>query len=210
MPKADEEDEEGAVKYEASPTGKSEISGRRSETNVSIPAHLRVGIRGKLHALLQSYNFTRLISAIIIADITIMIYETDQYAACATHSSRKQCQDTALEIPNYVFLAIYSVEAIVRVYVFRFPLFCERWNLLDAAVVIAGYMDIAMRQYWADDMPGPGMALCRNFRIVLMVASMLLQLVFFSGSLFNWGVGCVLSMTADYTTTWIMGAWTAR
>merc|ERR1719253_1380481 len=70
-----------------------------------------------------------------------------------------------LDVVNYVFLAVYTVEASMRVFVLRLKVFRSFWNNLDLFVVFAGYLDLGLSSQDTEGSGGPNISLLRIFRV---------------------------------------------
>lgn len=103
--------------------------------------------RIRVAKVVMSQGFESLMGIIIVFNIVVMIFETDQDAMCypAFEGRTGECPHSSENVPwivgaNNVLLAIYTVEAATRVYVERGEYLWNRWNQIDAVTVIAGWI----------------------------------------------------------------------
>ncbi|CAE8647587.1 unnamed protein product [Polarella glacialis] len=101
-----------------------------------------------LAKLLRSQYFESIMGIVILANLGIMIYETDQDALCYPLPEGTQYADCAersdnivwLNYTNMILLVLYSIEALARFYVERSLYLMNRWNQIDLATVLAGWV----------------------------------------------------------------------
>mmetsp|Transcript_5547 Transcript_5547/g.13690 ORF Transcript_5547/g.13690 Transcript_5547/m.13690 type:complete len:665 (+) Transcript_5547:102-2096(+) len=70
---------------------------------------------------------------IITSNLGLIIIESDNQAAGVERTSW-------METLSYVLLAIYTIELVVRLYVFRMHFFTECFNVLDLSIILLDYM----------------------------------------------------------------------
>ena len=49
-----------------------------------------------------------------------------------------------LKVSNYVFTAIFFLEAMLKMYVYRWNYFADSWNKFDCFVVVSSLIDLAL------------------------------------------------------------------
>lgn len=133
-----------------------------------IEMHLS-GLRLLAAMVVRSNAFNIAISVVIIANVIAMIFETDYNAPCALDDDVSRCRKVSLNVLNYVFLGIYTIEVLLRCFVERLQYFQSRWNLLDSVIVFTGYMDLSVTLISSVDMPGPSTSLLRIFRVLRLL-----------------------------------------
>ncbi len=89
--------------------------------------------RKPFHHIVTSTVFEVFIAAIILLNMVqmAMLYEdaSDSY-------------DTALDIVNYVFTGIFTVELVLKLIAFSRNFWYEAWNIFDFFIVVCSYVDI--------------------------------------------------------------------
>ncbi|CAE8675920.1 unnamed protein product, partial [Polarella glacialis] len=101
-----------------------------------------------LAKLVMSQYFEWIMGIVILANLGIMIYETDQDALCYPLPEGTQMADCAdssdkivwLNYTNMILLVLYTIEALLRFYVERSLYFLNRWNQIDVATVLVGWV----------------------------------------------------------------------
>ena len=86
-----------------------------------------------------------------------------------------------LEVINYVFAGIFTVEAAIKIIAFRKHYFLDGWNVFDFAIVIGTYIGITVSATTSVSV-GPQTTIIRSFRILrilrLIRKARSLQLIF--------------------------------
>eukprot|EP00928_Gymnodinium_smaydae_P013687 TRINITY_DN1497_c0_g1_i4.p1 TRINITY_DN1497_c0_g1~~TRINITY_DN1497_c0_g1_i4.p1 ORF type:complete len:528 (+),score=71.59 TRINITY_DN1497_c0_g1_i4:123-1586(+) len=131
-------------------------------------------VRRKLDGFFSSNLGEYLTAAIILPNIVCIILETDAKAAEA------QClEDVApgencdhplkyfLSCAGYAFLALYTLEAGLRIFTYRLSILKDRWAMFDIVVVFFGYLDIIIALQGDVDLPG--VAVLRVFRMARLL-----------------------------------------
>jgi hypothetical protein len=72
---------------------------------------------------------------------------------------------TAIENINYVFLAIFTVEAILKLYAFDIRFFRDGWNIFDLMIVIGAFIGLIINSYTDISSVGSATTVIRSFRI---------------------------------------------
>jgi len=106
-------------------------------------------LRIALAKMIMSQAMEMMMGIVIIFHTFVIIVETDNTARCYPEytDNLSQCPYTLnlpswLHIANWFLLWLYTVEFTTRIYVFRVSLFEEKWNRLDGAVVVLGWVGI--------------------------------------------------------------------
>ena len=88
---------------------------------------------------------------------------------------------TALEVINYVFAGIFTVEAVIQIIALREHYFSDGWNVFDFAIVIGTYIGITVSATTSVSV-GPQTTIIRSFRILrilrLIKKARSLQMIF--------------------------------
>jgi len=135
------------------------------------------GCRAKVRRLLESTVVDCILSLVIVSNVGLMVAETNYTAFCDLdlNSSDASCQkgsaqDTSLFIANMSYQGFYTLEVIIRVFVYGCSFCKSSWNLLDFTIVTLGYVDLALVQLFSGtQLPGPGVAILRIFRIARLL-----------------------------------------
>lgn len=99
-------------------------------------------LRKRLAKIVETRNFDIVMGAIIILNIALMVVEADIGAACEDKTSL--CTPYWLSVFNIVLLAIYTVELIIRFFIYRRYFFDNRWNTIDVIIVTVGYVEVLL------------------------------------------------------------------
>ena len=110
-----------------------------------------------------------LMGLVILVNVFLIIYETDEQAKCYPDYSDTHCpyETTGivwLQTLNYLFLVLYTFEAGLRLYVERLGYFNTIWNNLDFTVVFFGWLEPIITT-WIDLGFDVDVAFLRIFRI---------------------------------------------
>lgn len=143
-----------------------------------------------LDKISRSSRFDVGIGVVIMLNIIVMIVEADLNAAAYP----KKANNAVIEVTNQVILALYCVEAVLRIYVNRWEYFKDNWNLLDIAIVASGVFDQVITLGFASaDLPIlsmlPVLRILRVFRLVRAV-----RLLRFQPQLYTMIVGFLSAM----------------
>ncbi|CAE7224153.1 Scn5a, partial [Symbiodinium pilosum] len=108
-------------------------------------------IRIKLAAVVFSQTFEMAMGALILGNLVLIMYETDEDAKCYPDYAEdfglcpfRSDHVLWVQITNLVVLLLYSLECMVRIYVERTLFFCNRWNQIDFIIVGFGWLDFAL------------------------------------------------------------------
>eukprot|EP00971_Amphidinium_carterae_P279028 5539052-Amphidinium_carterae.1 len=109
-----------------------------------------------MHSILRSRVFNMTMAAVIVANVCVIIAETNMDAAC---SSSGQCHSAEFYWLNWSFLCAYMLEICMRIYAHQWIHFrTSGWNMLDLAIVLGGLFDMvvvrgALRKSIGDTFP---------------------------------------------------------
>lgn len=116
--------------------------------------------RTMVHSFLVSPFMELATVSAILASMVCIVIETDRAALEKTPLPE-------LEVVNAVVLGIYSVEAALRLFVFRAPFFTCPWNLFDCFVLLADYTMLILESFAT----GTSFAFLRVLRLLRMARS---------------------------------------
>eukprot|EP00747_Dinoflagellata_sp_TGD_P073973 gnl/TRDRNA2_/TRDRNA2_158136_c1_seq1.p1 gnl/TRDRNA2_/TRDRNA2_158136_c1~~gnl/TRDRNA2_/TRDRNA2_158136_c1_seq1.p1 ORF type:complete len:797 (-),score=127.62 gnl/TRDRNA2_/TRDRNA2_158136_c1_seq1:60-2189(-) len=90
---------------------------------------------------LASFLFEGIMTLVILANIMVVINETDKRALCEDKESLScEANSSGIRAANNVFLAIYSIELVMRMYAFRWTFHRDLWNVFDFAIVVVSLL----------------------------------------------------------------------
>ena len=125
--------------------------------------------RMKAGELVFSQNFETCMGVIIVLNIALIMYEANQDAQCYPEFSQhfRDCPFRSgsqhwVYFFNMALNVIYTLECGTRLYVERSAFFCNRWNMIDALTLVAGWMA-------SSGMNIGNVAVLRMFRLVRVV-----------------------------------------
>lgn len=136
--------------------------------------------------------------AVVLVNVIIMIIEANNTGNCTGDSSDSTCDDHWTDFANLAFLIVYMIELSTRVYVQRWEFRKNSWNLLDAAVVITGTIDVIVT-FVGVNAKGYGLAYIRLFRIARILRTIRLFRAF--PELFQLVKGFAVTMKAIFWGT---------
>ncbi|CAE7319796.1 Catsper1 [Symbiodinium natans] len=139
-------------------SGGMRVSFRRSESKGQINA-IAHPWRRKVAELCKSSRVELLLGLIICSNMVVVILETDATAD-------NLLAPLWMRAANLVFLAVYTIEAAVKIYAWRWKYFHDSWNLLDFTVVL---LDMALTITALFQLSGSGVSMLRIFRMGKMV-----------------------------------------
>eukprot|EP00930_Biecheleria_cincta_P035230 TRINITY_DN24240_c1_g1_i1.p1 TRINITY_DN24240_c1_g1~~TRINITY_DN24240_c1_g1_i1.p1 ORF type:complete len:527 (-),score=109.98 TRINITY_DN24240_c1_g1_i1:61-1641(-) len=115
-------------------------------------------LRYNSHSVISDHRFEYLISTAIVTNFALMVVETEWTARC-----EDECVPLWVPMCNAALLALYTIEAILRIYAYRGQHFKSKWDLFDLGIVIAGYMEYLPNIFgWSGV---PGLAILRIVRL---------------------------------------------
>lgn len=88
----------------------------------------------------EAHVFESLVGVVIIINIVIMIIETDARADCL--NSGTTCMPGWITSLNYIFVAVYTGEALLRLIVLRWRIALSLWNVFDLLIVVTAWCDL--------------------------------------------------------------------
>ncbi|CAD8045308.1 unnamed protein product [Paramecium primaurelia] len=109
-----------------------------------------------LNEIISSNNFEMFILSIIILNTCVMMI---QYLR-----SPQELTD-AIQILNWIFLSIFSIEAILKLIVYRKFYFTSGWNVFDFTVVLLTILGVILEQSNVLNNVGTATSILRTFRI---------------------------------------------
>jgi len=151
-----------------------------AEEGEAVTTTMTTPFRRTVQEFLNNTYVDMALSSVIIANVVLMVAETNYKAKCPEEPldpsnidadcHEGSMQDLALTWANYSFQFIYTIECALRLYAFRWNFFKSRWNLLDITIVFLGWVDIVVQVAMAgQSIPGPGVAILRIFRIARLL-----------------------------------------
>jgi len=146
----------------------------------SLPA-----IRGSVQKIIDAPAFDVIMGVIILFNLVFIVLEADETAQCYPEWAHDllACPfqigpNHWLTYTNYVLLAIYSAEALVKMFVYGLSYFCNKWNMLDVFVVVTAlFSAFGSTQSFAFLRIIRIVRVCRAFRVVLTIKELYLLLV---------------------------------
>lgn len=113
--------------------------------------------------MLRSKWFELLLAVILLFNISLVVVDTDQRAACRMADAQADCPTASwLRYLNYLLLAFYCTELGARVFVRRLAFFGHRWNILDLSIVLVGILAEALED---TAVPVSILRVCRILRL---------------------------------------------
>jgi len=87
------------------------------------------------------------LALIIVTNMCFIIVEADHAGQCESEGlSGKQCPQVLLHtVMNHVFLGLYTVESLARLFAYGRSFFADPWNPFDLVIVLSGYTDMMLR-----------------------------------------------------------------
>eukprot|EP00448_Togula_jolla_P016874 CAMPEP_0170577494 /NCGR_PEP_ID=MMETSP0224-20130122/4957_1 /TAXON_ID=285029 /ORGANISM="Togula jolla, Strain CCCM 725" /LENGTH=641 /DNA_ID=CAMNT_0010900409 /DNA_START=170 /DNA_END=2095 /DNA_ORIENTATION=- len=86
--------------------------------------------------VLEDSRFDTLMGIIVLLNLVTMILETNENAKC------ENCRRTYLEVIDWIFLGIYTIELLCRFYAEHGGFCRNRWNMLMVFIVVVGYANV--------------------------------------------------------------------
>eukprot|EP00928_Gymnodinium_smaydae_P037408 TRINITY_DN25975_c0_g1_i1.p1 TRINITY_DN25975_c0_g1~~TRINITY_DN25975_c0_g1_i1.p1 ORF type:complete len:527 (+),score=57.93 TRINITY_DN25975_c0_g1_i1:41-1621(+) len=143
------------------------ISFRQKEYDRQTWSPLRVILDDFFNSTLGEY----MPALIIIPNAVLLILEANAKAHCSLlEANGDTCEQgfiDAYAVAGYVFLGIYTLEAIVRSFTYRLNILEDAWALLDIVIVVFGYADFIISMQ--GDVMLPGVSVLRIFRMVRLL-----------------------------------------
>lgn len=121
--------------------------------------------RKAVHELVVSSRFDLAVGFFIGINFCIIVVEANINADCGS----ERCIPLWMIVFNYVFLALYTLEAGLKIFAWRTEYFRTPWDVFDFGIVLIGYTDLVLTEI-SDDGPGlPGMQMLRLFRVARLM-----------------------------------------
>lgn len=121
--------------------------------------------RQMIFKIVDHSKFENLIGAVICFNVVLIIMETNANAEC--RYSQSQCNVPWLAAANIALLAIYTMEAMARIYAYRWLILRRRWDIFDVIVVLFSYMELMLDLLKTAEIPG--VQLLRIFRVAKLL-----------------------------------------
>eukprot|EP00747_Dinoflagellata_sp_TGD_P222577 gnl/TRDRNA2_/TRDRNA2_94283_c0_seq1.p1 gnl/TRDRNA2_/TRDRNA2_94283_c0~~gnl/TRDRNA2_/TRDRNA2_94283_c0_seq1.p1 ORF type:complete len:668 (+),score=137.83 gnl/TRDRNA2_/TRDRNA2_94283_c0_seq1:104-2107(+) len=121
-----------------------------------------------VESILESKWTKVFMGAVILLNSLQVAYESDIGAKCKWEKSQEACdqEDGWLRTMNIIYLVIYSIEMMARIYVHRSACFFDSWDVFDSAIILLG----AASEILGGLLPSPGILrlvrLARLFKAV--------------------------------------------
>ena len=116
-------------------------------------------LRGCLQKMVDSVWFDRFVSLCIILNTLVL---------CLEWTGQSERVNEIQSIFNYIFTAIFTLEAIVKILAYRCAYFGERWNKFDFSIVVGNYIGIIIT-FSTEAKIGATALVIRSFRILRMM-----------------------------------------
>mmetsp|Transcript_43081 Transcript_43081/g.80145 ORF Transcript_43081/g.80145 Transcript_43081/m.80145 type:complete len:579 (+) Transcript_43081:49-1785(+) len=122
--------------------------------------------RACLQHVFEHHLYSMLMGIIIVANAFFVIHETDLKASDSEIP-------TWITSASYIFLAMYTLEILLRLYVYRMTFFRSGWNIIDLLVVLTD-LCAELTKIWVTS-EAPSVSVLRIFRLarLLRVLAML-------------------------------------
>jgi len=103
--------------------------------------------RLKAKKLLESTRTEYALALIILTNLCFIILEADHSGQCQSDGLGQQCPEVMLySVMNFIFLGIYTLESLARLYAYGGSFCADLWNPFDLAIVISGYLDLILKR----------------------------------------------------------------
>ena len=122
-----------------SPEGSGEVpmdtkeAARKAAERIRAEARARMTLREKLHEFVEGDAFTAAIGFVVVVNITVMGFETDLRDLEDPSPLWRYCDLT--------FLAIFALEALLKIAISGRRYFFSSFNLLDLGLVVLGFVE---------------------------------------------------------------------
>eukprot|EP00443_Scrippsiella_acuminata_P043337 CAMPEP_0115271258 /NCGR_PEP_ID=MMETSP0270-20121206/54001_1 /TAXON_ID=71861 /ORGANISM="Scrippsiella trochoidea, Strain CCMP3099" /LENGTH=598 /DNA_ID=CAMNT_0002687601 /DNA_START=108 /DNA_END=1905 /DNA_ORIENTATION=+ len=156
----------GGVKEYRKAMGK-QMQSRDLDSTLESTAELSTRLRVKAKHMVESPTFEQIMGKVVVANMILMCIETNAQAGCET----ADCSEVWHKVASSLFQAVYTAEVCLYIFVYRTH-FCEnRWRILDAFVVVTGFLDIILAAALSseDELPGPSLSILRIFRLARLL-----------------------------------------
>lgn len=156
-------------------------------------------LRRFLRHLLESTYTDGLISVVILFNVIVIICETDAGANCRL--DEMQCSVAWLRISNAVLLGFYTVESLVRLYVYRWRIRHRTQDVFDIVILLLSYVDAVVSEVVDGSLPGVQMLrifriskVCRAAKVLRIFPELYVMLRGFLSAMSAMLWGCILIM----------------
>jgi len=114
--------------------------------------------RAQLADYIESSVYEWVVGVLIVANVLVIVHDADSRAGGGESPGY-------LEVLNTAYLVLYSIDLVVRLYVYRWEFRNSGWNILDAFVVISDLFATCMSSI-IGGLPSFGiLRICRIFRL---------------------------------------------
>eukprot|EP00930_Biecheleria_cincta_P048341 TRINITY_DN33665_c0_g1_i1.p1 TRINITY_DN33665_c0_g1~~TRINITY_DN33665_c0_g1_i1.p1 ORF type:complete len:557 (-),score=92.18 TRINITY_DN33665_c0_g1_i1:108-1778(-) len=152
-----------------------------------------------LRYLLDASYTDSAISVVIMFNIMLIVREADAGATCRLDGT--ECSITWLNVSNMCLLAFYTVEAAIRLYVFRQQIIHRRQDLADMIILMLSFADLIISEVVDGTLPGVQMLrifrlskICRAARVLRVFPELYVMLRGFLSAMSAMLWGCILIM----------------
>eukprot|EP00747_Dinoflagellata_sp_TGD_P160461 gnl/TRDRNA2_/TRDRNA2_177985_c0_seq3.p1 gnl/TRDRNA2_/TRDRNA2_177985_c0~~gnl/TRDRNA2_/TRDRNA2_177985_c0_seq3.p1 ORF type:complete len:540 (+),score=124.34 gnl/TRDRNA2_/TRDRNA2_177985_c0_seq3:113-1732(+) len=94
----------------------------------------------KVHGFVDGKHMKIVMGTIISMNALQVIYESDLGSKCEYGGSQNACDQQAgwLKVTNCIYLALYTFELSLRIYVHRRSCLTDAWDMFDGAIILIG------------------------------------------------------------------------
>eukprot|EP00928_Gymnodinium_smaydae_P087884 TRINITY_DN72072_c0_g1_i1.p1 TRINITY_DN72072_c0_g1~~TRINITY_DN72072_c0_g1_i1.p1 ORF type:complete len:599 (+),score=143.13 TRINITY_DN72072_c0_g1_i1:209-2005(+) len=172
---------------------------RRSSTSSVEPTPEWSELRVLARNLLGNQKFDLGLSAVILSNLALVILETD----AAVDEGRVPVWITRA---NYFLLTVYTVELVLRLYVYRGAFIYSAWNLMDFSLVTCDLV-LLILGFVIGDLPSVSVLrvlrlarLARSYKVLVMFPELFLMMRGLAGALRSvfWGMCLILFAVAIF------------
>eukprot|EP00930_Biecheleria_cincta_P004830 TRINITY_DN10575_c0_g1_i2.p1 TRINITY_DN10575_c0_g1~~TRINITY_DN10575_c0_g1_i2.p1 ORF type:complete len:300 (-),score=21.86 TRINITY_DN10575_c0_g1_i2:53-817(-) len=118
-------------------------------------------LRRVMFTAVESQYCDWFIGAIIVFNIFVIVFETNATGEC--RSTGAECAVPWIDSANSALLAIYTMEAATRLFVYRYHIKTKPWDIFDVAIVLLSYLDVVLNELFSGGFPG--IEILRIFRV---------------------------------------------
>eukprot|EP00931_Biecheleriopsis_adriatica_P092854 TRINITY_DN66622_c0_g1_i1.p1 TRINITY_DN66622_c0_g1~~TRINITY_DN66622_c0_g1_i1.p1 ORF type:complete len:493 (-),score=70.88 TRINITY_DN66622_c0_g1_i1:15-1493(-) len=98
--------------------------------------------RKAVYDVITSYAYELGLGLVVIVNVVLFIMEVDIRASCEDEVG--DCTGMLYSVANAVLLALYTLDASLRMFALRRRWFRDAWNWVDAATVICGFAELLL------------------------------------------------------------------
>lgn len=122
--------------------------------------------RAVLHGIFESALHSTMMGLIICLNAFLVIHQTDKKAEVGEDN-----MPDWIETSSLVFLSIYTVELLIRFYVYRLNFFASGWNIVDLLVVLIDMGAELLKLLAGANAPSVSiLRICRLIRLLRLIA----------------------------------------